>query len=166
MPNLSKGLAAILLTAFSTAAIAQASIAGSYANLSADDLSFGVVNINAAFEFRAQNSQFSLMPELRLGIGVQDDTLFGTNVEVDEFQSVALRLNYYASDTIAVFIVPSYARLGIQASQGGFSSSASETEFGLGLGVSGKIADEWAVEGSYERYDDTNVLSAAIRYYF
>ena len=157
-------LTALILT--SSHAMAQWSGAMSYSDLSDDDLSLGTINLHGAYEFKTRNSAFSYMPEIRLGIGIKDESVNNLNVKADQFMSAGVRLSYYTSDTISLFLVPSYGRLGISVKVNGMTIDDSSNEFGIGGGISAQIAEDMKAEASYEDFGGTGVLSFGLRYQF
>ena len=165
MKNLMKcALIATLLTASSVAS-AQWTVGGGYANYSDDDdgldLSLGGVYGSAGYVY--QNSQISFIPEIRIGVGVADDTVSGVNVEIDSFLALSLRGQYEVTKDFSVFLQPSYGRLELTANFNGQSVSDDEWEFGFGGGAAFKVSDTTSIEAIYESFDGTDVLSLGFR---
>ena len=90
----------------------------------------------------------------------------GVDVEVDNFFAASVRAQYNVTESFGVFLQPSYGRLAVTARAGNVSVSDDEWEFGLGGGVSFKLSDAVALEAFYESFDESDVVSMALRYHF
>lgn len=156
------------LAALSSFANAQWTFSGGYANYNEEDggvdISLGAVYASAGYEYTSGKMTF--MPELRLGVGVGDDTLFGVNVEIDTFIAASVRGQYNVTDSFGVFLQPAYGRLEVSASASGQSASNDTTEFGFGGGASFKISDTASLEALYETFDGTDIISFGARFTF
>jgi len=162
-------LSAALLTV-SMSASANWEFGIGYTNVSDDDgdidISLGGIVASAGYQYQV-NDGFQLVPEVRIGTGVSDDTVFGVDVELDSFYAVSLRGEYTLADNMYVYIVPSYGKLELTASANGFSeSSDSDWEFGLGGGFGFMVTETTSVEVSYETFDDADVLSIGAKFAF
>jgi opacity protein-like surface antigen len=135
-------------------------------NFSDDDVSLNAITLGAGYEFSSSHSTFSFMPELRLGFGVGDDNISGGKVEIERYIGISLRGIYQASDTVYLYAQPSYVNLKLKASGSGQSVSADEWEFGFGGGVGYKTTANLSLELSYERFDNTDAITAGLRYAF
>jgi len=170
MKNFKHALAVSALVLASTSAMAGWSVGGGYTNLSdsADgvDLSLGVLSANVGYSFESASSDWSVMPELRVGTGIQDDIVYDAGVEVERLIVLSTRFNYQATDAVSFFIQPSYANLKVKASYMGMSATDDEWEFGVGGGSNFKLSDQWSLEALYESYDGSNAISFAARYSF
>jgi opacity protein-like surface antigen len=145
-------------------AIANWSTSAGYASF--NDISLGAVYGSVGYTF--QKDEFTIMPELRLGLGINDTTIdidFGgpndaqATYEIDNFVSASLRGQINVSETIGIFIQPSFSMLTTTI----FESSS---EFTLGLGASFEITESASIEAMYESFDRSDVLSLGIRYSF
>ncbi|WP_371187289.1 outer membrane protein [Thalassotalea maritima] len=139
------------------------------------------------------NDNFSIVPELRLGFGLGDDTFtfyeydyvvdaegdivagepinsFIVKTELERFFALSLRAEYDLKNGVYLFAVPSYANAKFKASASfmdeSFSASEDSWEFGLGAGAGYKFTDTVAAELSYEQYDGTDILNANIKFSF
>ena len=115
------------------------------------------------------------MPELRIGTGVSDDEvdfdgsgdiIYRVDVEIKTFTALSLRGQYDISDSVSVFVQPVYANLDVEASGFGRSASDDEWDFGVGAGLIARANEQYSFEVSYERFDETDVISAGVRYHF
>lgn len=169
MHNNFKVLLGAGLIAVSSIASAAWTAGGGYADLSDSDdgivnINLGVVYASAGYEFLA--TDFTIMPELRLGVGVYDDTVSGVNLEVDSYIAVSVRGKLNLTDNIGLFLQPTYTRLALTASAMGISESADNWELGFGGGVTYNLSDMTSIEAAYEIIDGTDVVSLGYRHHF
>jgi hypothetical protein len=161
-----KALTVVSLLVTSSLALAGWTVGGGYTNYSDDDgdgssISLGAVYGSAGYQY--QSGSITYMPELRLGTGVKDDTLYGVGIEIDSFIAASFRAQFDASDKFSIFIQPSYARLEITGSYQGESVSSSDWEFGVGGGASYRLNERASIEAVYEVFDGTDVISVGFR---
>ena len=156
------------LLAISSMASAQWNFGAGYANYSESDegveISVGALYASVGYEYVSDKITF--MPELRIGTGVTDDTVFDVNIEIDSFIAASIRGQYNVNESFGVFLQPSYGRLAVTASANGQSFSDDNWEFGFGGGASIKVSDTTSIEAFYESYDASDVLSVAVRFTF
>lgn len=173
-----KALASALTLAFSSSALADWNLSASYNNFSDDtdgvDISLGTITAGVGYKYEYPNSKFSVMPELRIGTGVKDDDFvlwygdmgLSATVEVKTFTALSVRGQYEISDSVSVFVQPVYANLDVEVSLYGESASDDEWDFGVGAGLIAQANEQYSFEVSYERFDETDVISAGVRYHF
>ncbi len=165
-----KSLIALSLLTLPLTAAANWSAGAGYANLSAEDdgvdVSLGAIYGSVAYEFMQKDSNISLMPELRIGTGVSDDTIGSVKVEVESFTAISFRGQYNYDNGVYLYLMPSYANLDLKASLNGNSITEDDWEFGFGGGVGKKINDKTRIEASFESYDDTDVFTVGFKYSF
>ena len=134
MKNIMKCAITAGLIAVSSAASAQWTISGGYANYSEDDdgldISLGGIYGSAGYLYK--NGQVTFMPEIRIGVGVSDDKIGQVNLEIDSFLALSIRGQYDVTKDFSVFAQPTYGRLEVSANAGGQSVSEDEWEFGFG----------------------------------
>ncbi|WP_181902239.1 outer membrane beta-barrel protein [Thalassotalea euphylliae] len=161
---------ALLALAFPLTAAAQWSIGTGYANLSSDDdgldVSLSAVYGSVSYYHKIENTQWTVTPELRFGIGLNDDEVFDVDFEIDRFVALSVKGQYQAADNFYLFVMPSYADVKIEASFRGSSASDSESELGYGVGAGFNITEQSLLEFSFEQYDDTDLLTASIHMKF
>lgn len=165
-----KALLAAALVSVTMSASANWVLGVSYSNLSDSegdiDISLGGVVASAGYKY-AVNQTFSIVPELRYGIGVSDDEVFGVDLELDSFYALSLRGEFDVTENVYAYIAPSYGKLEVTASAGGFSESdTSDWEFGIGGGLGYKFNPTTSAEVSYESFDGTDVLSIGAKFAF
>lgn len=119
-----------------------------------DDASLSVLYGRLGLNF---NQNFS--GEIRLGVGVGDDTVdvFGTNVDVelDNMYGVYVRGGAPVSAVVYPYAVLGYTRGKATASAAGFGSvSDSETDVSFGLGVDFTVSKEITINAEYMNYLD------------
>jgi opacity protein-like surface antigen len=165
MKKIFKGLAIASLLAASSLVSAQGwNFSGGYVNYSDDDISLGAIYASAGYAYESGNMEF--MPELRLGVGVSDDTIEGAKVELDNLIIASIRGQYNVNESFGIFLQPSYGRLEGTVSAGGFSETVNDWEFGFGGGASFKVSDSASIEALYEDLNDTDVVSIGLRMTF
>ena len=154
-----------LLTAASLSNAQGWSFSGGYANYMEDDagidVSLGALYASAGYTYNSGNLSF--MPEVRLGLGVTDDSIQGVDVEIDSLVIASIRGQYNVTDRFGVFLQPSYGRLEATASFNGSSVTEDEWEFGVGGGAAFQISESSSIEAYYEAFDEADVLSIAFR---
>lgn len=167
MKILAKCLIMVSFLTVSAVASTQWTVGGGYTSYNEDDdgidINLGAVYASAGYLYK--NDKIAFMPELRIGVGVTDDTVYGVDVEVevDSFIAASLRAQYEVTDNFSVFLQPTYTRLELTASANGQSASEDEWEFGFGGGGSFKVTDTASIEAFYESFDGTDVLSVGVR---
>lgn len=164
-----KSLTIVSLLAASSFASAEGwNFGGGYANYMEDeaglDISLGAIYASVGYKYDSGNVSF--MPELRLGVGVGDDSIQGIDVEIDNLLVASIRGQYNVTESFGVFLQPSYGRLEVTASFDGASASADEWEFGFGGGASFQISESSSIEAMYEAFDGADVLSVGLRMSF
>jgi len=161
---------------------ANTSLSVGYSDLSAEievfditlsDLSLSALMVGIAYELDTNSERFTLVPEFKLGIGVNDDTaaVFGSDVvpadvAIKHYIVLSLRGNYALSDSVYLFAQPVYANLEIEVSNFGESDSDNQWDFGFGVGLGFSSMDNFSLELSYEEIDDSDLLTGAVRYRF
>jgi len=162
---------ALTLLSLSLTASADWQVGGGFSNLSddlgdGDDVSLSILYGSVSYKTDSSYDDFSFVPELRIGTGIGDDSLYGIKLEVKSFIALSVRGQYEFSNGAYVYAMPSYANLNIKASGYGESESEDNWEFGVGAGVGYSLNKKLSVEASYENYDDTNFLSVGFKYAF
>ena len=134
------------------------------------DISLDAVTLSVGYEIRIEDSNFSFMPELRVGFGVGDDTInesgMDVTVELETYYGLSTRGTYHASPKFYVFLQPSYVNIEVKASAMGISAKEDEWEFGFGGGVGFIPTNNVMLEAIFEDSDGTHVISAGVRYSF
>ena len=170
---LKKTLLAASLLSFSHLSFADDWVAGAaYSNLSFAELDFSVLSASIGYQLDYNNG-FSLLPEVRVGLGIGDDSLPGfseVELEIDTFVAITLRGQYTFTNGMYIYAAPSYANLALSSTVSfeGMSASASEdeSEFGFGAGLGYKFSNKIAAEFTYEQFDETDVISLGLKYHF
>ncbi|WP_405226019.1 outer membrane beta-barrel protein [Lentisalinibacter sediminis] len=164
-----KLILAIALLTVSVPASAQWVAGGGYVNLSDEEdgleVDLGAIYGSIGYLIEGEGN-FSFLPELRLGFGIADDTVLGVDVEVDNFLALSVRGQYTFESGLYLFANPSYARLEVTASAGGFSVSEDDWEFGVGGGAGYKFTQQFWGELAYETYDGTDAWGIGFKYAF
>lgn len=130
----------------------------------AADLSFTVVQASVGYRFDFGQT-FTLTPEIRAGVGADDDTLLGVDIEVDSFYGVALR-GELAAGNAYIYAYPTYINYKLKASAGGVSASADDWDSGIGVGAGYKLTAGTSIEISYETIEDADIFALGLRFAF
>ena len=158
-------IAGLVLAATSAPAAAQFSSGLAYHYLDSGDVNLGAVVGSVGYRF-VVNDAVSIIPELRGGIGVQDDSIQGVDVELDGLFGGVLRLEFNLSDTFYLQVSPSYARYKASVSFLGQSISDTSNEFGIGGGLGFRFNPRVSAEVAYENIDDLDVYLIGLRFTF
>ena len=139
------------------------SVGSTYAEVSGADLF--VANATLGYKFPV-NEHISIQPEIRGGVGLNEDSVSGVDVEINNTFGFNLRLQAEISNSIYVFAQPSYTRYEVEAEGFGFEFSDKSWEFGGGGGLGFRLNQNFALEAGYERVDDLDTWRAAFRFYY
>ncbi len=166
---LKKSLMALVVSSLSFASQANWIAGLNYSNISEEDINIGAAIASVGYEIETA-SDFTLVPEFRLGTGITDDSInfIGTEIDVElkRFIALSVRGQYDLDQNIYIYAMPSYANLEIEASALGQSEKADEWEFGLGAGLGYQFSETSLVEASYEQYDGTDLFSVGLKLRF
>ncbi|MDR9390348.1 MAG: outer membrane beta-barrel protein [Wenzhouxiangella sp.] len=130
------------------------------------DLDVGALAGSVGYQFDL-NDAVSIVPELRGGIGLQEDTALGVDVKVDNLIAAAVRVQWAVSDPVYLYTVASYGEYEFKFDGRGISSfnlSGDDSGFGGGLGFN--LADEFSIEAGYEDIAGLDIFSASARFRF
>lgn len=161
-------VAAILMAATSAAQASTWNISAGATSFDIDDsISIKSMQVGVGYEVKSANSNWSFLPELRLGTGLGDESLMGVDVEIDRLVSFSARGNYQVNDLVGVYVQPAYTKLTIGYDGYGMSESEdSDWELGVGAGVTVSVGSNSRLEFGYDRYDDADALTVGYRYKF
>lgn len=167
-----KSLLAFALAATSFTSLADWTGGVSYVNISSDsdsgDLNLGALAASVGYEIESSEN-FSWIPELRIGLGVKEDSVSrfsGTDIEVERMLSFSFKGQYQVNRGLYVHLAPIYTNLEVKAAGHGYSVSDDEWELGFGGGFGFKFTKSTAVEFTLENYDGTKFISAGIKGYY
>lgn len=164
-----KSLIALALSTVSFVSMANWVGGVSYVNLSDDiggeDISLGGITGSLGYKIDSE-SKFTFIPEIRIGTGVGDDTVYGVDVEMNGFIAFSFKGQYQLNESVYLFAAPSYANVEIEASANGYSATEDEWEFGIGAGLGYQFNNSVFGELSYEQFDGTDVFSAGVKFNF
>ena len=132
--------------------------------LSDDDITLGVFYASLGIE-NNQNDGFRFVPELRVGSGIEDDTILGGDLEVEYFASLSLRAELHQNDAY-VFVNPTFTVISFEASGGGAVASATAEEFGVGVGLGYNFTEIASAEIYAEFYDEVTFYGVGARFRF
>ncbi|MBM6551840.1 outer membrane beta-barrel protein [Marinomonas ostreistagni] len=111
--------------------------------------------------------QFSLVPEVRVGLGIGDDTARynsqDLDVELDEFIALSLKGQFDINQQLYVFANPTFAHGGFTIRGDNGSVSDSDHELGLGFGAGFKVAPNADLELAYENLEGTDLIGASLK---
>lgn len=126
------------------------------------DVTLGAVHAGIGYEYQFEG--FRVIPELKMGIGVNDDKVGTVEASLDYFVSLNLRGAYEISSSSRLFLQPSLNRSKTSASQ--LRVSENDWELGLGAGFEFDVSEQSSIEFSFDHYEDKWLYSAGIRYRF
>jgi len=162
-------VAAGLLVASSSALADQGTFGFSFLYIDDGDVGLGAFAATAGFVLEV-NDTFSIIPEFRGAVGINDDRFEGIDYELKSLVGANLRFEFDVSDAAYVFLSPSYNRYKVKASApvagGTFSVSGSDDSFGFGGGVGFYVNEGFSIEAAYERIDGINVVTLGSRWRF
>jgi hypothetical protein len=166
----SSAIALTLLSLSLTAIASDWQVGGGFSNFSnssdGDDISLNTIYGSVAYKVEYLEKNYFFMPELRIGTGLGDDSIDGFKFEVKSFIALSVRGQYEFRNGAYVYVMPSYANLNIKASGYGESGSDDNWEFGVGAGVGYSLNKKVSVEASFEKYDDSDLISVGFKYAF
>ncbi|MEM7364555.1 MAG: outer membrane beta-barrel protein [Pseudomonadota bacterium] len=141
-----------------------------YTNVSVDggdalSLGAGTVALGYSFDF---GGDLSLVPEVRFGVGLQDDsiTILGNEIttEISDMTAVSLRVEWDSNVGVYYFAQPTWLDTGLDVTSTTFGTlSASTSEVGFGIGAGLELSQGWSVELGYEAIDGTDFISIGLR---
>jgi len=128
------------------------------------DLDYRLGLLGATLGYRyASSSLFSLTPEIRAGVGIEDDSDRGVKLEIERFYSANLRAQWNLAGNTWFYVAPSYMNIQAKARGFGVSISDDDWEFGAGLGFGFGLSDNVGLEFSYEKFDELELLGFGLR---
>ena len=161
--------AAGLLLASSSAIANEGTFGFSYLHIDDGDVALGAFSATVGYVFPI-NDGFSIIPEFRAGIGINDDRFEGIDFELKSLIGANLRFEFNVSDAAYLFLSPSYNRYKIKAStpvaSGTFSVSVTDDNFGFGGGIGYHVNEAFSLEAGYERVDGIDVVMLGSRVRF
>lgn len=135
----------------------------SYISLSDDDVDVTVGALVGSIASKHDvNNRFSLVPELRLGVGVKDDKMALGTVKMEYFAALSVRTQFDVSEALYVFANPTYAYRSLEASSG--VDIGSDSSFGIGAGVGVEFYPGVAAELAYERFSSGGIASIGLKF--
>lgn len=148
-----------------------------YINVSSDsagsDISLSGIAGSIGYLIPSGNNLF-LMPELKVGVGLADDTITlagdEVTIEMDQYLSLSFRGQYAVGRGGYVFAAPTYTYISSKATGNvagsNVSAGADEWEFGVGVGAGYMLTDFISAELVYEKYSDTDILNLGVKFHF
>ncbi|WP_341501898.1 porin family protein [Gallaecimonas sp. GXIMD4217] len=160
--------AAALVLASTSALAAQGPYIGAhYSALEVEDSGFdvdlGVLGAQAGYNF---NEFFAI--EGRLGFGISDDSIFGTDVELENYYGAYLVPQFQFNEVFGAYALLGFTKGKIKVS--GFGSD-SEDDFGYAIGARFNVAENANLFVEYGQLMDThgvefNTVTAGFNYRF
>lgn len=140
-----------------------------FMTLEGDDVDYtvGALVGSIASKHRVSN-RFSLVPELRLGIGLDDDKVIVGNTSVDVelkyFAALSVKAQLDVTEHLYLFANPTYAYSSVKGSSGDISLSDSDSAFAIGAGAGYEFYRGVSAELSYEKFSDASVTSLGLKF--
>lgn len=175
-----KSLCAFILASASCHSMANWVVGADYANLSFEpndsvDLNFDLLVASFGYEFELMDN-FKLVPEYRLGTGINDDSYAfegsesGIHVDLQRFTAVSTRIQYDFESGLYLFANPSYGNAKRKSSVvylgQPITSTHEDWEFSFGAGIGFHFNDAISAQLMMERYDESDLISAGVRFAF
>lgn len=165
-----KLIVASILTALSFSSAAQWQGSINLSKMSEDDVDLNMVTFDAKYDF-APEQQMHWLAGVRYGVGQGDDVVgyiagYDLKGEIDSFLAFDVRGQYESTDNVYLFTTLSYARAELTAKFRGNSVTDSENDAGFGVGLGYRLTDSAALEVSYQKFDDSNILSGGVTWKF
>lgn len=160
-----KVLTASAIVLASSSAMAEWTGGIAYSQMSDDDLDFGLLIGSVGYEIKGEGN-FKFVPELRYGVSVDNDMIEGVELKINRFLSLSVRGEYDFKNGAYAFIAPSYTNAELEASANGFSASDDASEFGIGTGLGYFFTEDTAIEASYERIDESDIINVGLKFKF
>jgi len=158
-------VAMILALAFSGHVSAQGVSGLGYLQVDDGDVALGAMLGSVGYRFEVSEA-ISLVPEIRGGIGVRDDSFAGVKFKIKGVVAAALRAELQVSEPVYLFTVASYNRYRIKASAQGASIGVTDEDAGFGGGIGFSIGNGGSFEVGYEDIGGLDVISAGIRFQY
>ena len=153
---------------FSAQASAQTVTSFGYYNAHENDLDvdLGVLVGSVGYQF-APNDAIRIVPEVRGGIGVTDESILGAEIKIRNVVAAALRVELAISEPVYLYTVSSYGEYEFKAEDRVLgSATVSDDDFGFGGGVGFNASQELAFEAGYEDVGGLDVFNASVRVRF
>ncbi|MBR9833599.1 MAG: porin family protein [Alphaproteobacteria bacterium] len=145
---LAAGAVAVSPAAFAEGWYADIGYTHSSADSDLGDIDLGAISARGGYDI---TENFAV--ELEGALGVADEDILGANVELNYLIGAFGKAQVPVSDRVDLFARAGVVNGEIEASGGGFSASDSETGFGIGVGGTMDLANNFYLRGDYTRYD-------------
>ena len=133
--------------------------------LSNDDITLGVFYASLGIEIKTQNDGFRFVPELRVGSGIEDDTVLGDDLEVEYFASLSLRAELHQNNAY-FFVNPTFSVISVETSGFGVVGPETTEEIGVGVGLGYNFTEIASAEVYAEFYEEVTVYGVGARFRF
>jgi hypothetical protein len=124
------------------------------------DIETDLAIASVGYRYDIVDTDFTLVPEFSLGTGIGDYEIndVDTGINIDRLIILSLRAEYAATDSLSVFVRPSYVNTDIGVED--------DWEFGYGIGLDNTYRNGITIGVAYDKVDDSDILSANLRYQF
>jgi len=169
----------IALSAMASSVMADTlSVTAGVSHLSVDDTPFtaNTAYAGVGYEIDVLDTKFSLMPEFRYAIGLDDETfltqtpsgVFETKIEVERAYMFSLRGNYQITQNVGLFVQPTYSAIKVEVTtkDAMLSGKSENSEWGAGVGFDYDFDAKSSVELVYEQFGDSDSVSLGYRFKF
>jgi len=138
----------------------------SYVQLDEDDISVAALVGSVGYRY-AINETVTVVPELRVGLGVKDDSFEDATIKINGFVAGAVRAEFAVSEPVYLFAAGSYGRYRIKANiPGAGSVSDANKDWGFGGGIGFNFSQNGSIELGYEDIGGLDAYSAGVRFKF
>ena len=165
---------ALTLLSLSLTASAEGEVGAGFGSLSKsfddNDISFNLIYISVAYNLENSEGNYFIMPEVRVYRGMNEESVYAydkdTIVELNTFISISIRAQYDFSNGAYAYVRPSFSNFTGKLDYSGLRDPGKIWELGIGAGLGYNINKNISLEASFEKYDDTDLLSVGFKYAF
>ena len=172
-----KILFVVILTGISFSSIAHWDAGIKYLNIKNDGdgpkVSLNAVEGSIGFHYDLAPT-FSLIPELRYAVGVNNDTvnLVETDIEfnLERYLAASIRAQYEFKNQFYVFVQPTYANIKtegkVKNQNSTIEADSEDWNWGGGVGLGYRLSKSVSADFSYEWIDEADVITLGLRFDF
>lgn len=121
--------------------------------------------VGAGYEFEAGNN-FFVSPEFRVATGINEDDVFGADVDIDLAWIASVRGIWRDESGFYAFGTLGYGDLKLNVSTGFGSGSGSADDMLIGAGIGYEFSKKFSLELSFEDFDGSSVFQVGSNFRF
>lgn len=137
-----------------------------YLQMGDSDITLGGAGVTLGYEHAFTPNTAGII-EVKAGLGAQDDTYNGVDVDLDGYRIISLKARQETKAGVYLLGILSHATIEVDANYQGYSASTTETEIGYGAGIGYDFErSQIDIELTYEKFDDVNVATINFKFDF